>query len=60
MTGGSVWYLACSPYDRQDVIEPFAPCAGLLTPHAAWALRDRGASGAGGAMLARLRARRPS
>jgi O-antigen/teichoic acid export membrane protein len=30
-------------YDRQDVIEPFALCAGLLTLHAAWGLRDRGA-----------------
>jgi hypothetical protein len=30
-------------YDRQDVIEPFALCAGLLTLHAAWQLRDRGA-----------------
>ena len=28
-------------YDRQDVIEPFALCAGLLTLHAAWGLRDR-------------------
>jgi O-antigen/teichoic acid export membrane protein len=28
-------------YDRQDVIEPFALCAGLVTLHAAWALRDR-------------------
>ena len=28
-------------YDRQDVIEPFALCVGLLTLHAAWALRDR-------------------
>jgi O-antigen/teichoic acid export membrane protein len=30
-------------YDRQDVIEPFALCIGLLTLHAAWQLRDRGA-----------------
>jgi hypothetical protein len=30
-------------YDRQDVIEPFALCAGLLALHAAWQLRDRGA-----------------
>jgi O-antigen/teichoic acid export membrane protein len=30
-------------YDRQDVIEPFALCVGLLTLHAAWALRERGA-----------------
>ena len=30
-------------YDRQDVIEPFALCVGLLTLHAAWQLRDRGA-----------------
>jgi hypothetical protein len=30
-------------YDRQDVIEPFALCIGLLTLHAAWALRERGA-----------------
>ena len=30
-------------YDRQDVIEPFALCVSLLTLHAAWHLRDRGA-----------------
>jgi O-antigen/teichoic acid export membrane protein len=30
-------------YDRQDVIEPFALCVSLLTLHAAWQLRDRGA-----------------
>jgi len=30
-------------YDRQDVIEPYALCIGLLTLHAAWALRERGA-----------------
>ena len=30
-------------YDRQDVIEPFALCVSLLTLHAAWALRNRGA-----------------
>jgi len=30
-------------YDRQDVIEPFALCVSLLTLHAAWALRERGA-----------------
>jgi O-antigen/teichoic acid export membrane protein len=30
-------------YDRQDVIEPFALCLSLLTLHAAWRLRDRGA-----------------
>ncbi len=30
-------------YDRQDVIEPFALCISLLTLHAAWQLRDRGA-----------------
>src|ERR1019366_6440915 len=30
-------------YDRQDVIEPFALAMGLLTLHAAWQLRDRGA-----------------
>ena len=28
-------------YDRQDVIEPFALAAGLLTLHAAWHLADR-------------------
>jgi O-antigen/teichoic acid export membrane protein len=28
-------------YDRQDVIEPFALCVGLVTLHAAWGLRDR-------------------
>ena len=32
-------------YDRQDVIEPFALCVSLLTLHAAWHLRDRGALG---------------
>jgi hypothetical protein len=30
-------------YDRQDVIEPFALCVSLLTLHAAWHLRERGA-----------------
>lgn len=30
-------------YDRQDVIEPFALCVGLLTLHAAWWLRGRSA-----------------
>jgi O-antigen/teichoic acid export membrane protein len=30
-------------YDRQDVIEPFALCVSLLTLHAAWGLRNRGA-----------------
>jgi O-antigen/teichoic acid export membrane protein len=30
-------------YDRQDVIEPYALAAGLLTLHAAWQLADRGA-----------------
>ena len=30
-------------YDRQNVIEPFALCISLLTLHAAWQLRDRGA-----------------
>ena len=30
-------------YDRQDVIEPFALAMSLLTLHAAWQLRDRGA-----------------
>ncbi len=30
-------------YDRQNVIEPYALAAGLLTLHAAWHLADRGA-----------------
>jgi O-antigen/teichoic acid export membrane protein len=32
-----------SRYDRQNVIEPYALAAGLLTLHAAWHLADRGA-----------------
>ncbi len=47
VTGVTAVIVALDPlltrYDRQDVIEPFALCISLLTLHAAWQLRERGA-----------------
>ncbi len=47
VTGVTAVIVAFDPlltrYDRQDVIEPFALCVSLLTLHAAWHLRERGA-----------------
>ena len=47
VTGVTAVLVALDPlltrYDRQDVIEPFALCVSLLTLHAAWQLRERGA-----------------